>query len=133
MNKQDKGSGNRGVEYVSHTSNPVGGCFHDCEWDMPDKTRANCYASDAILLFELLALTWDAIKKDDRAAFQTDLRALRLLTNSSHPLVQAVAEAHHQVAQVALIQGRNEALARLLDQTGDALEGRSSGEREGKR
>lgn len=27
-----------------YTCNPVGGCFHDCEWIMPDGKRIECYA-----------------------------------------------------------------------------------------
>lgn len=46
MNKQDKGNGKRGVEWTDFTSGPIGGCFHDCTWDMPDKAIANCYAED---------------------------------------------------------------------------------------
>ena len=44
MNKQDKGNGRRGIEWTDYTWNPVRGCLHDCQWDMPDGTLAICYA-----------------------------------------------------------------------------------------
>lgn len=34
----------RGIEWCSHTWNVVQGCQHKCEWDMPDGSRAECYA-----------------------------------------------------------------------------------------
>lgn len=34
----------RGIEWCSHTWNPVTGCKHGCEWTMPDGTAAECYA-----------------------------------------------------------------------------------------
>lgn len=50
MNKQRKyRNGNlisRGIEWTDFTWNPVGGCFHNCKWLMPDKTVAVCYARD---------------------------------------------------------------------------------------
>jgi protein gp37 len=47
MNKQDKGNGSKGIEWTDWTFNPVGGCFHDCSWKMPDGSVANCYAEDS--------------------------------------------------------------------------------------
>lgn len=44
MNKQDKGNGNRGIEWTDYTWNPVGGCKHACRWQMPDGSIARCYA-----------------------------------------------------------------------------------------
>lgn len=47
MNKQKKGAGIEWThvpDFVGHTSNPVQGCTHKCEWIMPDKTKAICYA-----------------------------------------------------------------------------------------
>lgn len=50
MNKQRKvnkdGSISRGIEWTDWTWNPVKGCFHACQWTMPDGTVANCYAED---------------------------------------------------------------------------------------
>lgn len=46
MNKQNKGNGSRGIEWCDYTNNAVGGCFHDCQWAMPDGSIANCYAED---------------------------------------------------------------------------------------
>lgn len=40
MNRQ----GPTGIEYVHYTWNAVGGCFHRCEWQMPDNSIAVCYA-----------------------------------------------------------------------------------------
>ncbi len=40
MNKQ----GEQGIEYVDLTSNPTGGCEHECRWQMPDGSTAICYA-----------------------------------------------------------------------------------------
>lgn len=36
----------RGIEWTDYTSNPIGGCFHACQWKMPDGSLANCYAED---------------------------------------------------------------------------------------
>jgi protein gp37 len=48
MNKQLKTKGGivvgRGIEWCTHTWNPVGGCKHGCRWLMPDGTWAICYA-----------------------------------------------------------------------------------------
>lgn len=48
MNKQEKWKGGRlvgrGIEWCTHTDNPVGGCYHACEWEMPDGQIAICYA-----------------------------------------------------------------------------------------
>lgn len=50
MNKQKKrlkdGSISRGIEWTDYTWNPIGGCFHACQWEMPDGSVANCYAED---------------------------------------------------------------------------------------
>lgn len=35
-----------GTEYPGYTWNPIGGCFHGCQWVMPDGKVANCYAED---------------------------------------------------------------------------------------
>ncbi len=47
MNKQSK----RGIEWThvfgpgtGYTWNPVAGCLHDCQWEMPDGSIAECYA-----------------------------------------------------------------------------------------
>lgn len=45
MNKQETRTG-RGVEWTTYTWNPIGGCFHNCRWHMPDGTVAICYAED---------------------------------------------------------------------------------------
>lgn len=49
MNKQlklnpDGTVKSRGIEWCTHTSNPIGGCEHGCRWAMPDGTEAICYA-----------------------------------------------------------------------------------------
>lgn len=44
MNKQDKGDGQRGIEWTDYTFNPFTGCKHGCEWEMPDGKIAECYA-----------------------------------------------------------------------------------------
>jgi protein gp37 len=44
MNKQFKSVDQRGIEWTDYTHNPIGGCQHGCEWDMPDGTSAVCYA-----------------------------------------------------------------------------------------
>jgi len=44
MNKQNKSSGGRGIEWTDYTWNPVRGCQHGCRWEMPDGTIAECYA-----------------------------------------------------------------------------------------
>ncbi len=44
MNKQYKGPNRRGIEWCTHTWNPVGGCKHACRWEMPDGSIAECYA-----------------------------------------------------------------------------------------
>lgn len=50
MNKQLKTRGGqivgRGIEWTDYTFNPIGGCFHACQWTMPDGSVANCYAED---------------------------------------------------------------------------------------
>lgn len=46
MNKQYKGAGKRGIEWTDYTWNPIAGCFHACQWTMPDGSVANCYAED---------------------------------------------------------------------------------------
>jgi protein gp37 len=45
MNKQAK-KGGRGIEWTDYTWNPISGCFHACQWQMPDGAIANCYAED---------------------------------------------------------------------------------------
>jgi len=46
--KQEKTNGRTkgGIEWAEASSNPVGGCFHRCQWEMPDGTIAGCYAKD---------------------------------------------------------------------------------------
>ena len=34
----------RGIEWCDETRNATGGCLHDCKWQMPDGTVAECYA-----------------------------------------------------------------------------------------
>jgi protein gp37 len=34
----------RGIEWTDETRNPIGGCTHGCAWQMPDDSRAECYA-----------------------------------------------------------------------------------------
>lgn len=46
MNKQKKNELSRGIEWCDFTWNPVAGCFHACQWTMPDGSVANCYAED---------------------------------------------------------------------------------------
>lgn len=46
MNKQAKANGGRGIEWTDYTWNPIKGCFHACQWEMPDGSIANCYAED---------------------------------------------------------------------------------------
>lgn len=50
MNKQQKrnkdGTIARGIEWTDYTWNPIAGCFHACQWTMPDGSVANCYAED---------------------------------------------------------------------------------------
>lgn len=46
MNKQKKSESSRGIEWTDYTWNPVAGCFHACQWTMPDGLIANCYAED---------------------------------------------------------------------------------------
>lgn len=50
MNKQEKkrkdGTLGRGIEWTNYTWNPIRGCFHACQWTMPDGSVANCYAED---------------------------------------------------------------------------------------
>lgn len=51
MNKQvklnpDGSIKSRGIEWCDFTWNPIKGCFHACQWEMPDGTIANCYAED---------------------------------------------------------------------------------------
>src|SRR5262245_41970700 len=37
-------TGGRGIEWTDATRNAIGGCLHDCRWEMPDGTVAICYA-----------------------------------------------------------------------------------------
>lgn len=50
MNKQAKFKNGvlvgRGIEWTDYTWNPIAGCFHACQWSMPDGSIANCYAED---------------------------------------------------------------------------------------
>lgn len=51
MNKQlklnkDGTVKSRGIEWCDYTFNPIAGCFHACQWKMPDGSIANCYAED---------------------------------------------------------------------------------------
>ncbi len=46
MNKQYKSPSKRGIEWTDYTWNPIGGCFHACQWKMPGGKVANCYAED---------------------------------------------------------------------------------------
>lgn len=46
MNKQNKGNGERGIEWTDFSWNPIAGCRHACQWTMPDGSIANCYAED---------------------------------------------------------------------------------------
>jgi len=51
MNKQlklnpDGTVKSRGIEWTDATHNPISGCFHACQWEMPDGKVANCYAED---------------------------------------------------------------------------------------
>jgi len=43
MNKQRTKTG-RGIEWTDFPWNRVGGCPHDCRWEMPDGSIAGCYA-----------------------------------------------------------------------------------------
>lgn len=36
----------RGIEWTDFTANPSSGCYHACQWDMPNGQLANCYAED---------------------------------------------------------------------------------------
>lgn len=42
MNRQ----GPKGIEWTEYTWNPISGCFHGCQWQMPDGSIARCYAHD---------------------------------------------------------------------------------------
>lgn len=44
MNKQQKDSKSRGIEWTDWTWNPTAGCMHGCTWKMPDGSIAECYA-----------------------------------------------------------------------------------------
>jgi protein gp37 len=55
MNKQAKANGGRGIEWTDYTSNPIAGCFHACEWQMPNGEWANCYAEDVANKFGMHA------------------------------------------------------------------------------
>lgn len=43
MNRQKTATG-RGIEWTDHTWNVIGGCAHQCRWEMPDGKVAICYA-----------------------------------------------------------------------------------------
>lgn len=36
----------RGIEWTDETRNVIGGCEHECKWEMPDGTTAICYAKE---------------------------------------------------------------------------------------
>lgn len=36
----------RGIEWTDYTWNPVTGCFHRCQWKMPNGILAHCYADN---------------------------------------------------------------------------------------
>lgn len=38
-----------GNEYPGYTWNVIGGCLHECKWEMPDGEIARCYAKDVAL------------------------------------------------------------------------------------
>lgn len=50
MNKQFKMIGgvkvNHAIEWTDYTFNPIAGCFHACQWTLPNGVIANCYAED---------------------------------------------------------------------------------------
>lgn len=37
-------TGFRGIEWCDITINPIGGCKHECKWEMPDGTIVGCWA-----------------------------------------------------------------------------------------
>lgn len=39
-------TGRRGIEWTDRTVGVFGGCMHECQWQMPDGTRAICYAKE---------------------------------------------------------------------------------------
>ena len=39
-------TGGRGIQWCDVTIGPVGGCLHECRWQMPDGTIAGCYAKE---------------------------------------------------------------------------------------
>lgn len=39
-------TGARGIEWTDRTENAIGGCMHECQWEMPDGTKAICYAKE---------------------------------------------------------------------------------------
>lgn len=53
MNKQAKYKNGqlvgRGIEWCDWTWNPIGGCLHECKWEMPDGSIATCYAKEVAL------------------------------------------------------------------------------------
>ena len=44
MKQFKKKTGSRGIEWTDRTGGPIGGCLHDCKWEMPDGGVAQCYA-----------------------------------------------------------------------------------------
>lgn len=42
----DPKTGSRGIEWCDETRNAIGGCMHDCKWEMPDGQVAICYAKE---------------------------------------------------------------------------------------
>ncbi len=39
-------TGGRGIEWTDMTIGAIGGCMHECKWEMPDGTVAICYAKE---------------------------------------------------------------------------------------
>lgn len=46
MTPQWQNKKGRGIEWCDYTNNPVGGCLHECKWEMPDGVVVECYAKD---------------------------------------------------------------------------------------
>lgn len=41
-------TGRRGIEWCDVTRNPIGGCMHECRWQMPDGKIGECYAKTLV-------------------------------------------------------------------------------------
>lgn len=39
-------TGARGIEWTDRTDNAIGGCLHECRWEMPSGEIAKCYAEE---------------------------------------------------------------------------------------